>query len=205
MAVCKTNKCQKRRDLVDGYCADCIKNQNKPKSKYKYKCNACDTETMKDDSCLCCDYCSGWFHITCVDIPQQLYEFIVENEKNSPESGLSWYCRKCKLKAKEAVTKFASLEQKTTKLQTDMVEVQEKIASIESTIKTKVRTTISETMAEKDDIENRKHNLIVYGLPEPNKPGDVVVWETEDKIDKDISTISTIITTELTVSTYWDM
>ena len=196
MAVCDTINCKNRANLVNGYCPNCVKNREKPKSTHKYKCNGCNEVADKDDQCLCCEYCSSWYHIECVNIPTQLYDILQDKTRSE---GMTWYCTKCNDKAKEAVTKFASLEQSTKKLQTEMIAVQDKIESIEKTIKSNVKSSISESIAEKEDIDYRKYNLIVYGLPEPTNINQAEVWDTDAKIEEDIKTIEKIIKDELGV------
>ena len=74
-----------------------------------------------------------------------------------------------------------------------MVNVKAQLATINETIKTQVNDKVSDIMDDKREIERRKMNLIVFGLPE-SKPdeNDKTVWDTEKKIQKDIEEITNI-------------
>ena len=80
-----------------------------------------------------------------------------------------------------------------------MAEVKTELRSIQDTIKTSIRTNISSAIDNKNEIDKRKMNLIVFGLPE-SEPNDNGSWGITEKVKKDIEAMETIIKDELNVA-----
>ena len=198
MVTCKTKNCRVRSGIVDGYCPKCVElRENTEHATVAYKCGKCDKPVDKDQNAMCCDYCSIWFHIACISMPQQAYDLLFS--EHSGMSGIKWYCGPCEAIVEENLEKIKKLETKTDALQTDVTELKSQVARIEKTITTQVKNTIYESMSEKQEIEKRKLNLIVYGLPEPKNPGENTIWDNDAKIKQDTDTIETVIKNELGV------
>ena len=70
------------------------------------------------------------------------------------------------------------------------------MVTIKSTISKIVRNEIDEGLHERNDIEARKMNLIVFGVPEP-KLDDGSDWTTDKKIEADIKLTRDTLTREL--------
>ena len=80
-----------------------------------------------------------------------------------------------------------------------MNEVKVKLAKVEKDIENQVKTTVSENIAEKNEIEQKKFNLVVFGVPEPTPDNIDEEWDTETKINYDIDTVCDVIEYELGV------
>ena len=194
---CKTGGCNKRRQLNDaGYCADCVKRQEKKKiTKEAEKCLKCDIEFKNDEKecCIQCEICEGWVHSICIDITREVYD-VLYKKGGSSLSGFKWFCGECDKKIVEVIDKMASIETKTKCLEKDMEIVKEKIEKIEKSIKTRVKDQVADVIDDREEVEWRKYNLIVFGLPE--SPSE----ETDDRIDEDTWKMEDIKKTDLNVS-----
>lgn len=62
-------------------------------------CGVCKGEVVDSDRALCCDVCTIWFHIKCTKVTVQLYNAMVEAQKDDPDA-CPWYCPNCKQGAK---------------------------------------------------------------------------------------------------------
>ena len=196
MVACKSVNCKKTKDLVDGFCPSHLKMTNVEKLTTLYPCNVCTKEIADKQSAMCCEYCLKWHHITCVNMSKEVYDILFKETID----GISWYCQTCKDKAKEAISKVSSIEQQNKVIKEDVAELKEKVQNIEKTISIQVKESINSSIQEKDDIQPRKLNLIIYGVPE-HDPNDENKsnWDNDAKIAEDTKTISSIITNELGV------
>lgn len=59
----------------------------------KTKCGKCDLVVKDDDSSLNCEVCELWYHIRCENIPQEIYDFMVDVEEGQQ---FLWNCSFCK-------------------------------------------------------------------------------------------------------------
>ena len=201
--VCLTSGCKKRNNLnPDGYCPDCIKRQKLRKPCVNdVKCLKCDQVFENDTTCgIQCEICEEWVHPVCIDISLEAYDILFKKGV-SALSGFKWFCDKCDIKLIQTIDKMATIESKTTILEKDMKVVIERVEKIEKNIKHSVKDEVSEFLEHKDEIDWRKNNLVVFGLPEPVEPSGISTgpWNTEKKIEQDTIKIKEIITTELGV------
>ena len=56
-------------------------------------CGDCELEVKEGNKALCCEICDNWFHIQCQNMPDAIYEFMLESEEGEQ---LLWYCKYCK-------------------------------------------------------------------------------------------------------------
>ena len=194
MVCCKIKHCRKRKGLVDGYCKDCANKQSDTKDTHVYKCPSCEKVAEKKECCLMCDLCESWFHITCVNVPKQLYDILIADSDDA--LGIKWFCPVCKPKSEEALDKYSTLETKTKTLSHDVKEMKDEMNAIKTTISSIVRNEIDEGLHERNDIESRKMNLIVFGVPELNLD-DGSDWTTDKKVEADIKFTQQTLTREL--------
>ena len=170
----------------------------KAKGDIIYSCLECDEECKKGQRALLCDRCSLWTHSSCTDVEDDVYDLFFE--KGSKLSCFRYFCKKCDNKVTEALEKYAKLEEDTKTLKSEMKVVQGQIADIQTTIKTAVKDNISTVMDDHRELEKRKMNLIVFGLPElMSENGQKQEWNTQQLVDRDIEEISKLITDELGV------
>ena len=194
MVICKTRICKKRKDLDgDGFCPECVLKRKGDKSTYEYKCPSCEMKVGGDDCAMFCNLCECWSHINCVMFPKELYDVLLKHENIE---SIKWFCPVCKPKSDEALEKYSSLEKKTETLSEDMHIVKNDLKEIKTSISNLVKKEIFEGLGERQDIEQRKMNLVVYGMPEP-VIDNATAWDDEKKIEKDIVDTRNLFITEL--------
>ena len=79
------------------------------KKKSEHKCSYCSKTVSKHCKAICCDVCLTWSHITCIGIPDSVYDFISNSDVGS---GFIWTCDVCRvegyeLRPKQKITKGA--------------------------------------------------------------------------------------------------
>ena len=76
------------------------KESNTNKSLDSITCNICKTIfTDEESKILCCDRCELWFCTSCANVTNAGYKFLSSKEAED----VAWYCKSCKLPAKNAV------------------------------------------------------------------------------------------------------
>ena len=132
---------------------------------------------------MSCDKCFSWYHIECIGMTAKQYKYMIKDSESSSPM-FHWYCRTCKDRCLEAISKIDMLENQTSNLASRVTTLDERVEALESKISQKVKKTIMTEMDERTDIERRKLNLIVFGMPEPickpkdgSKPG---YWYTKE-------------------------
>ena len=100
------------------------KESNTNKSLDSITCNICKTIfTDEESKILCCDRCELWFCTSCANVTNAGYMFLSSKEAED----VAWYCKSCKLQAKNAVLEDKSIEDKckeyTKELNLKMMEV----------------------------------------------------------------------------------
>ena len=194
---CTVSRCMRWASLDEnGLCPRHVALAAKAKGDIIYKCLECDTECTKGQRALLCDRCCFWTHASCTEVDDEVYDIFFE--KGSKLACFRYFCKKCDNKVTEALEKYDKLEQDTQLLKSEMKVVQDKVEKIEETIKTTVRDKISDVMEDQREVDKRKMNLIVFGLPEIEL-GQDTVWNTPEKVEKDIESMNKLITEELGV------
>ena len=197
---CKVGKCARWANLnPEGMCPRHVAFAAKDKGEVIYKCLECDAPCTELQQALLCERCDCWVHASCAGIENEVYDIFFKKGSRLP--GVRFFCKSCDNKVTEVIEKCSTLEQDTLTLKNEMVDVKAQLATINETIKTQVNDKVSDIMDDKREIERRKMNLIVFGLPE-SKPdeNDKTVWDTEKKIQKDIEEISNIISEDIGVA-----
>ena len=198
---CNVTRCSKWANInEDGLCPRHATLAAKDKGEITYKCLECDNDCLEKQPALLCDRCDQWVHTSCTDMSEDIYNMLFK--KGTKVSGMRYFCAKCDGKVTEAIERYSMLEQDTMTLKKEMSTVKDQISEIEKTIKVTVGNTINNVMDDRREIDKRKMNLIVFGLPEPdiNVPeNEKTVWSNPEKVAKDIETMSDIITNELGV------
>ena len=159
MADCKTVNCRNKSRSQTGFCPKCT-NKSKPKTNAAYVCPDCDDEVIEGQRAMCCDFCSSWHHIACIGMDKETYDVLFKD--SNEVKGIQWYCQKCQKKAKEAIDKYITLEKETKRLKEDMAQVKDDIAGIKKAVSQTVKDEISVNMNERQEIEARKMNLVIF-------------------------------------------
>ena len=162
------------------------------KDEIPYPCGKCDTNCTELNSCLQCELCLGWYHIICVDVAKEAYDWLVKLP------GSRWFCPGCNPKLETIMEKANSIEIETKALKSDMATVKERLDKVEKKLQGSVHKEIGSALNERTDIERRKMNLVVFNLPEPESPTNVA-WDNDEKIEKDIENITKILEDELKI------
>ena len=197
---CKVSRCSRWANLdPDGVFPHHVALAAKAKGEVIYKCLECDTACTQDQKALLCERCDCWVHASCASIEDEIYDVFFK--KGSKLPGIRFFCKKCDDKVTEVIEKCTTLEQDTITLKKDMANVKAEIAEINKTIKTRVDDKVSDIMDDKREIERRKMNLVVFGLPEADAGDtDKTDWSTTEKIEKDIEVISNLISEDIGVA-----
>ena len=194
MVKCKTKICKKRKNLDgEGFCPECVAKRNSDPSVYEYNCPSCEKKVGDDECSMFCNLCELWFHIDCVQFPKAVYDIL---SKHKDLESIKWFCPTCKPKSEEALEKYCSLERKTETLSEDMITVKNEVETLKTTISNIVKKEIFDGLGERQEIERRKMNLVVYGLPEPDIDQSIA-WDTDKKVQHDTDTVRNIFVNEL--------
>ena len=94
--ICKLTKCRKWKNLDDnGFCPDHISTDPAAdQSPEVCNCSICSLVVNDDDLAINCELCNEWYHISCSNIGETLYELIDPEEGDRPV-GFQWYCGTC--------------------------------------------------------------------------------------------------------------
>lgn len=164
----------------------------KPKSKAK--CPDCSKLVGDKDSGVKCEVCDEWFHSKCQNVPDDTYQFMMDNKS------MHWYCVTCNKSVGKILKVLSKLEARQDKVEEEIAKLNSELASIkgevkevkemaekaetrldvaieakliaekidssfDSRVEVKVKN-IKEDVAESMEIEKRKENLIFFGVKE---------------------------------------
>lgn len=114
--------------------------ENHEQSEDDAKCGNCEellsakVGTDKDakvNNTIECEICIRWFHTLCVDVSDQKYTMLVENN-------FHWYCPDCDVASKQLYKRVTSLQVENTKLKQDLSALTTKVTKVEASIDTKI-------------------------------------------------------------------
>ena len=131
------------------------KESNTNKSLDSITCNMCKTIfTDEESKILCCDRCELWFCTSCANVTNAGYKFLSSKEAED----VAWYCKSCKLPAKNAVLEDKSIEDKCKEY---TKELNLKMKSLEATIQKKVDVAELQKLQKKvEENENKIKELM---------------------------------------------
>ena len=189
--TCKLRSCKAYKTLnSDGYCRTHTKIEFNINELYA-QCKECAEYVNKDQRGVSCDKCHFWYHIECIKLTEKQYECLISSEEMGEE--LHWYCKLCKPRCLEAIAKIDLLENQTRCIAANVAKLDERVNKLESSMSTKVVQNVRSQLDERADIDNRKHNLIIFNVAESitSKEGKSV-WYTQASKDSDFKMISKI-------------
>ena len=154
-------------------------------------CLKCDKNVCPLDNALQCDRCHYWSHVGCVGVSKKAYETLCELKTTM------WFCKGCYKQAKydmegiSAVkTSMKSMKDELVAIKTELVKknttcVREQIteqigeqtgdtvASNNNKTETKqdLEGKLESVIKEREEVEKRKKNIIIHGLPEKRANG----------------------------------
>ena len=142
-------------------------------------CSACMMSSNGDD--ISCDICKAVYHIKCLPVPSKLHEYL-----KTLITTLGWVCDTCRVSACNAIQKLQSavsaLTQEVASLQSQLKNTAAPSdagstgsGTVDTTIEAKITTkrtrdanvciVVHKTLK---DLQQRKSNVVVTGLPETN-------------------------------------
>lgn len=173
----------------------------------EFPCGDCKKEVKKTQKALLCGLCNRWYHASCQNVNDQLYEGLCkDSDRDHPQA--FWYCEPtCNTLANKVVNNLAKLELKVERLTHVVNDVDDRVKRIEEGNLTEpmidALRAINQndhagtTALEKEEMENmmdckakeqlaeaenrarRQTNLIIFRLPE-SKDGNEEHKKQED-------------------------
>ena len=115
-------------------------------------CRECSYLVKVGEPGVTCDKCEIWYHVECVGISEDEYRCMLK-DANLASPKFHWYCRFCKQKCIEAVSKVDLLETQTRNLATKVEKLSERVNTIESSMSKSVKENVRSSLDERADIE----------------------------------------------------
>lgn len=153
-------------------------------------CRDCKTTLTNGDQAVQCDSCSNWYCIRCTKISAKTYQALT----SSKDDGVMWLCSHCRI----SMPGFSKLVNRLGKLENSHKQLMEDIQKIKNTepidrqtnensvTKEYVENSIQDALTEQRLREEKKKNIMIFGLKESTKP-------LEERKADDISCVNKII------------
>lgn len=163
-------------------------------SKSINRCTDCKTDLNSKCKSIACDFCNSWYCVACSKLKLSIFEEI------GKLPNVLWTCNHCTIALpglKNILNKLSSFESRFEKLEE---QIQKSAPSGPSTVNREsepresepnIREIIHNELQEEREIEKRKYNVLVHGLPESTKES------MESKKDDDSNRIMSILNDEL--------
>ncbi|KAG7163512.1 putative PHD-finger-containing protein 1 [Homarus americanus] len=87
-------------------------------------CGECGLTVKDSDKAVSCDVCEVWFHIECEKLPEEVYNFMQDEEA---EGVLMWYCSHCKKGCAKLHKYIKRIEQQQVEQMTRQNELEGKV------------------------------------------------------------------------------
>jgi len=147
--------------------------------KVKYFCLGCKEALKRKDTSVMCQVCEEYTHPSCSNISNDLLKYLID--ESSEGNSISWTCTHCKKVAKVLNNKVKALnkdimdiKKSVNSLQTgqddlkkEMNACKEKCSMFENKISDTSKTVKNDVFSELRDREEKKCNVLIYGVPEP--------------------------------------
>ena len=187
--TCKIKNCRVTKNLdKSGFCKSHIR-KNVDIGELYSECRQCADEVTKEQCAVACDKCAVFYHIECIGISQEKYKVIMEDAAlNQP--ALHYYCPFCRVKCMEAVAKIDLLEGQTRTLASNVAKLTERVDNLESKVAKTVTQNVRTELDERNDIERRKNNILVFNMTEPETTDNA--WYSNDVKKQDTDSFLTL-------------
>ena len=121
----------------------------------------------ESERALQCNFCDSTFCYKCTRVPTKSYDAIC---KSSQEGGIQWFCIYCRISF-NGVTKMTKKVNKIEHTQKEILvsfeELKNKVSNVRGGISRKeIEEMVREEFEEKQRIEERKFNIMCFGLEE---------------------------------------
>ena len=174
---------------------------DKKERKKDYPCLKCDKHVKKNDPAVLCNMCELWIHKECAKLEDALFDHLVKQQKH--EGSIYWACVSCSSFSVKFHASLGKIEKRLTTVETTVEKHTTDIASLQDEVKAidnkydkskedvvKMRSEVqsnaeSAIFSEMRDRENRKNNIVVHGLTEP----DTKIKDKDTRIAADMKKI----------------
>ena len=164
-------------------------------------CRTC-SKNIDDDFCIQCDRCDGWLHLDCARVDEEDWAYACQNKKTvfkyfcplCLEEISSGKCQDTKHALTDArldsLSEMGKLLFEQSKVIMNKLDETKEVASpvLWPKVETKLQSSFFEVLNEQKEIEEKKRNLIAYGVPETKK-----TKEGKDDYVEDHKTISDLL------------
>ena len=168
------------KTVVDNH-TDGSSSENDSDDDSTQSCQKCDKNVCPMDNALQCDRCHSWNHVGCVGVTKKAYETLCELKTTM------WFCKGCFKVAKQEMEGANALKNSIKSVKDDLVAIKAElmkkntttgtevvaaeINDIKSEAKQDLEGKLESVMKEREDVERRKLNIIIHGLPEKRTDG----------------------------------
>lgn len=168
----KINSSQKssQKSIDNDSCSEAESSECEP-------CAECHSEIYNEDPAVQCDMCENWYcNKKCLKFSQQEYDRLGKSKAND---GVMWFCKHCRISfpaTKKILGNFAKLEKRQNDIEEKVKAMDSKITQsinnpspMQSSSETNISDIVSEVLSEQHEREERKLNVVCFGLNESTK------------------------------------
>lgn len=139
-------------------------------------CPCCKDGVADNDFAVQCEYCDGWFHAKCANIPDSIVKAV------TAVNGFKYFCSKCT----PSVDRLLTLEQRMTVMEAKFDSLSGKLANF-STLPTHLPNppkqnsafnntapkSFNEAVEEAMELKLKSRNAVLFGVPESSRDDDL--------------------------------
>ena len=154
----------------------------------KHPCKGCHKEVVDSCDAVQCDRCAAWLHQKCTDLKTDHYDFLASN----PDVNFKWFCGPCIAeqesgplgqadcmakqgeKIDELLRVIGLMQTQMVSMQHQMNEMTELVTSTKKEegdkrceIGNQMQATVTEALEDKAEKEEKRNNIIMFRVPEP--------------------------------------
>ena len=168
------------KTVVDNH-TDGSSTENDSDDDTTQSCQKCDKNVCPMDNALQCDRCHSWSHVGCVGVTKKAYETLCELKTTM------WFCKGCFKVAKQEMEGASALKNSIKSVKDDLAAIKMELMkkstitgtevaatgsnSAKSEVKQDLEGKLESVMKEREEVERRKLNIIIHGLPEKRTDG----------------------------------
>ena len=143
-----------------------------------YPCLVCKQNCKKTEVSVPCQVCEQWTHPKCSAISEDLLKYLTD--ETDAGNDISWTCKHCSKVGKVLLLKIRALTDDVIEMKKDMSKVKDEnielvkqvkdlgdnVDKYRQTVSNMITTSKSSILSELREREERKQNVIFYGIPE---------------------------------------
>ena len=121
-------------------------------------CGECKRSVEEEAQCMQCEACHAWFHLSpCCNITQAQYD-VLFSDAHGLKNVVRWFCSKCDSNILKCMGDLTAVKQRLDALENNN-------NNLEALVERKVKLYFSE----KEEIEKRRNNVVLFSIPEPHQ------------------------------------